>query len=102
LIRERLDERDTNTGVMRAHGVWAVISPWNFPHALLGAPVAAALLTGSTVVMKQAIDAPMASVMVMRLSPTLVLLASPLAGSAPDRVMAGPASRASVRRPKSG
>ena len=28
-----------NTSVLRPYGVWAVIAPWNFPYALLGAPV---------------------------------------------------------------
>lgn len=55
----RLDERDTNTSVMRPYGVWAVISPWNFPYALLAAPAAAALVTGNTVVMKPASATPM-------------------------------------------
>jgi len=63
----RLDDRDTNTSVMRAHGVWAVISPWNFPYALLGAPAAAALLTGNTVVMKPASDTPMAGVLLQEI-----------------------------------
>lgn len=55
----RLDERDTNTSVMRPYGVWVVISPWNFPYALLAAPTAAALVTGNTVVMKPASATPM-------------------------------------------
>jgi 1-pyrroline-5-carboxylate dehydrogenase len=63
----RLDDRDTNTSVMRAHGVWAVISPWNFPYALLGAPAAAALVTGNTVVMKPASDTPMAGVLLLEI-----------------------------------
>lgn len=60
---DRLDAADTNTSVMRPYGVWAVISPWNFPYALLGAPAAAALLTGNTVVMKPASDTPMSGVL---------------------------------------
>ena len=39
-----------NRSVMRPHGVWVVIAPFNFPLALAGGPVAAALVTGNTVV----------------------------------------------------
>jgi 1-pyrroline-5-carboxylate dehydrogenase len=55
----RLAATDTNTSVLRPYGVWAVISPWNFPYALLGAPAAAALLTGNTVIMKPSSETPL-------------------------------------------
>jgi 1-pyrroline-5-carboxylate dehydrogenase len=45
--------------VLRPYGVWLVISPFNFPMALTGGPVGAALVTGNTVVMKPATDTPM-------------------------------------------
>jgi 1-pyrroline-5-carboxylate dehydrogenase len=48
----------TNRSVMRPHGVWVVIAPFNFPLALAGGPVAAALVTGNTVVCKAASDTP--------------------------------------------
>ncbi|KAF0111361.1 MAG: 1-pyrroline-5-carboxylate dehydrogenase [Chloroflexi bacterium] len=48
----------TNTSVLRPHGVWLVISPFNFPAALTGGPTASALVTGNTVVMKPATDTP--------------------------------------------
>ena len=48
----------TNTSVMRPHGVWLVISPFNFPAALTGGPTGAALVTGNTVVIKPATDTP--------------------------------------------
>jgi 1-pyrroline-5-carboxylate dehydrogenase len=48
----------TNFSVMRPYGVWLVISPFNFPFALTGGPVGAALVTGNTVVMKPATDTP--------------------------------------------
>jgi 1-pyrroline-5-carboxylate dehydrogenase len=38
--------------VMRPHGVWAVVGPFNFPMALLLGPIAAALIAGNTVVAK--------------------------------------------------
>ncbi len=47
-----------NTSVLRAYGVWLVISPFNFPCALTGGPVGAALAAGNTVVMKPATDTP--------------------------------------------
>lgn len=47
-----------NRSVMRPHGVWVVIAPFNFPFALAGGPVAAALVTGNTVVCKAASDTP--------------------------------------------
>jgi 1-pyrroline-5-carboxylate dehydrogenase len=51
----------TNTAVLRPYGVWVVISPFNFPCALSGGPVGAALVTGNTVVMKPATDTPWTS-----------------------------------------
>lgn len=48
----------TNFSVLRPYGVWAVISPFNFPAALTGGPTGAALVTGNTVVIKPATDTP--------------------------------------------
>lgn len=48
----RLSEAERNVSVLRPHGVWAVISPFNFPMALAGGPAIAALLMGNTVVLK--------------------------------------------------
>jgi len=48
----------TNLSVLRPYGVWAVISPYNFPGALTGGPAGAALVTGNTIVMKPATDTP--------------------------------------------
>ncbi len=63
-VREmgRLAPTDRNTSVLRPYGVWAVIAPWNFPYALLGAPVAAALVTGNTVVCKPSSETPLSGV----------------------------------------
>jgi len=47
-----------NRSVMRPYGAWVVIAPFNFPFALAGGPVAAALVTGNTVVFKSATDTP--------------------------------------------
>ena len=48
------DPGERNRSVLKPYGVWVVISPFNFPMALAGAPIAAALVTGSTVVFKGA------------------------------------------------
>jgi 1-pyrroline-5-carboxylate dehydrogenase len=50
--------RSQNISVLRPYGVWVVISPFNFPAALTGGPVGAALVAGNTVVMKPASDSP--------------------------------------------
>ncbi|MBW3666049.1 MAG: aldehyde dehydrogenase family protein [Actinobacteria bacterium] len=47
-----LGENETNVSVLRPWGVWAVISPFNFPMALAAGPSIGALLTGNTVVLK--------------------------------------------------
>jgi 1-pyrroline-5-carboxylate dehydrogenase len=45
-----------NVSVLRPYGVWLIVSPYNFPHALTGGPMGAALATGNTVVVKPASD----------------------------------------------
>ena len=50
--------RSHNRSVMKPYGPWAVIAPFNFPFALAGGPVAAALVTGNTVVLKGAAETP--------------------------------------------
>lgn len=52
------DWDSTNRSVMKPYGVWVVIVPFNFPLALAGGPVAAALTTGNTVVFKGASQTP--------------------------------------------
>ncbi len=49
-----LTDQEENFSVLRPHGVWAVISPFNFPMALAAGPTIGALLTGNTVVLKPA------------------------------------------------
>jgi 1-pyrroline-5-carboxylate dehydrogenase len=48
--------------ILRPHGVFAVISPFNFPMALAAGPVGAALLAGNTVVFKPASASPLSGV----------------------------------------
>lgn len=60
-VRQRAESRHhRNTSVLKPHGVWGVISPFNFPVALSGGPAAAALIAGNTVVLKPAEDTPYA------------------------------------------
>ena len=47
-----------NRTVLKPYGVWAVIAPFNFPYALAGGPIGAALVAGNTVVFKVASDTP--------------------------------------------
>jgi 1-pyrroline-5-carboxylate dehydrogenase len=54
------DFKSHNRSIMKPYGPWAVIAPFNFPFALAGGPVAAALVTGNTVVVKAAPDTPLA------------------------------------------
>lgn len=55
------DYTSTNYSVLKPYGVWLVISPFNFPCALTGGPVGAALVGGNTVVFKPATDTPWTS-----------------------------------------
>lgn len=56
MLRESAQVKNTST--LRPHGVWAVISPFNFPLALSGGPAGAALVAGNTVVLKPATATP--------------------------------------------
>jgi 1-pyrroline-5-carboxylate dehydrogenase len=48
--------------ILRPHGVFAVISPFNFPMALAAGPVSAALMAGNSVVFKPASAAPLSAI----------------------------------------
>jgi 1-pyrroline-5-carboxylate dehydrogenase len=50
-----------NASVMRPYGAWVVIVPFNYPLALAAGPVAAALVTGNTVVLKGSSETPWAA-----------------------------------------
>ena len=49
---ESLSANEHNRSVLRPHGVWLVISPFNFPMALAGGPAGGALVAGNTVILK--------------------------------------------------
>jgi 1-pyrroline-5-carboxylate dehydrogenase len=51
--------------VLRPHGVFAVISPFNFPMALATGPTGAALIAGNTVVLKPSSASPLSAVNLM-------------------------------------
>src|SRR6059036_954435 len=57
-----LSEKEHNRSVLKPHGVWGVISPFNFPMALSGGPSGGALVAGNTVVYKPSSDAPLTGV----------------------------------------
>ncbi|HZP49125.1 MAG TPA: aldehyde dehydrogenase family protein [Vicinamibacterales bacterium] len=50
---------EENYSVLRPYGVWAVISPFNFPLALAAGPSGGALVAGNTVVFKPASVTPL-------------------------------------------
>jgi len=62
-----LSPADSNTSAMRPYGVWAVLAPWNFPYALLGAPIAAALVAGNTVVCKASEETPLSGAKIVEI-----------------------------------
>ena len=47
-----------NRSVLKPYGAWGVIAPFNFPFALAGGPIGAALVAGNTVVFKVASSTP--------------------------------------------
>ena len=54
-----LSEAEKTRSVLRPYGVFAVISPFNFPMALAGGPAGGAIIAGNTVVLKPSSDAPL-------------------------------------------
>jgi 1-pyrroline-5-carboxylate dehydrogenase len=54
-----LGPNEENSSVLRPYGVWAVISPFNFPLALAAGPSGGALVAGNTSVFKPASDTPL-------------------------------------------
>jgi 1-pyrroline-5-carboxylate dehydrogenase len=54
-----LDPHERNRSVLRPFGVWAVLAPFNFPHALSVGMTSGALLAGNSVVYKPASATPL-------------------------------------------
>jgi 1-pyrroline-5-carboxylate dehydrogenase len=55
----RLSPREETRSILRPYGVWAIISPFNFPAALAGGPIGGALVAGNTVVLKPSQETPL-------------------------------------------
>jgi 1-pyrroline-5-carboxylate dehydrogenase len=55
----RLTPQEETRSVLRPYGVWAVISPFNFPAALAGGPMGGALVAGNSVVLKPSHETPL-------------------------------------------
>jgi len=63
---DNLGDAATHTrSVLRPHGVFAVIAPFNFPMALAAGPIGGALVAGNTVVFKPASTGAMSGVLLM-------------------------------------
>src|SRR5215204_3021463 len=54
----KAESNEESKSVMKPYGVWGVITPFNFPAAILIGMSIGALITGNTVVLKPASDAP--------------------------------------------
>jgi 1-pyrroline-5-carboxylate dehydrogenase len=63
----RFSENEETRSVLRPFGVWAVISPFNFPAALAGGPMGGALVAGNTVVLKPSHEAPLTGLALVRI-----------------------------------
>lgn len=53
---ESLSDKELTRSVLKPHGVWGVIGPFNFPMALVAGPAAAALVAGNAVVVKPSVQ----------------------------------------------
>jgi 1-pyrroline-5-carboxylate dehydrogenase len=62
-----LASNESNVSVLRPYGVWAVISPFNFPLALAAGGSIGAMLTGNTVVLKPSNRGALAALVFYRL-----------------------------------
>jgi len=63
----RLTPQEETRSVMKPYGVWAIISPFNFPFALAGGPMSGALVAGNTVVLKPSHETPMTALALHRI-----------------------------------
>ena len=58
---------ERNTDVLKPHGVWPIISPFNFPFMLANGMAMGALMTGNSVILKPTSAAPLTGLMLYRL-----------------------------------
>ena len=86
---------EENRLVMAGRGVWATISPWNFPLAIFIGPAAAALAAGNSVVAKPAEQTPLIAALAIELChragiPREVLQLLPGAGEVGQAITSDP------------
>jgi 1-pyrroline-5-carboxylate dehydrogenase len=63
---DTIDPREQNVSILRPFGVWAVIGPFNFPHALCAGMSSGALVAGNTIVFKPASATPISGYEIAR------------------------------------
>ena len=63
----RLTPNEETRSVLRPYGVWAIISPFNFPAALAGGPMSGALVAGNCVVLKPSHETPLIALALYRI-----------------------------------
>jgi 1-pyrroline-5-carboxylate dehydrogenase len=63
----RFSPQEETRSVLRPYGVWAIISPFNFPVALLGGPAGGALVAGNSVVLKPSLETPLLALELVRI-----------------------------------
>ncbi|HYH11515.1 MAG TPA: aldehyde dehydrogenase family protein [Thermomicrobiales bacterium] len=61
-----VDPREHNVSILRPFGVWAVLGPFNFPHALCAGMSSGALVAGNTIVFKPASATPLSGYEIAR------------------------------------
>jgi 1-pyrroline-5-carboxylate dehydrogenase len=89
--------RSRNRTLLKPYGAWAVVAPFNFPVALAGGPIGAALAAGNTVVFKVASQTAWSGRLLMDvfhdagLPPGVLNLVSGPGGSLGQALMAAPA-----------
>lgn len=69
----RLSPNEETKSVLRPWGVWAVISPFNFPVALAAGMACGALVAGNTIVLKPATDTPYSGLRLVEIVETAAL-----------------------------
>ena len=63
---DTIDPRESNVSILKPVGVWAVVGPFNFPHALCSGMSSGALVAGNTIVFKPASATPMSGYQIAR------------------------------------
>lgn len=63
---DTVDPREQNVSIQKPFGVWAVLGPFNFPHALCAGMSSGALVAGNTLVFKPASATPLSGYEIVR------------------------------------